>query len=67
MIIWITGISGAGKTTLAKELIKKIKEKCNNVIGIDGDIIRELFGKDLGYDLESRVSQIKKYKSLLFF
>ena len=67
MIIWITGISGAGKTTLAKELIKKIKEKCNNVIGIDGDIIRELFGNDLGYDLESRVSQIKRIQKLALF
>ena len=67
MIIWITGISGAGKTTLAKELIKKIKEKFNNVIGIDGDIIRELFGNDLGYDLESRVSQIKRIQKLALF
>ena len=67
MIIWITGISGAGKTTLAKELIKKIKEKFNNVIGIDGDIIRDLFGNDLGYDLESRVSQIKRIQKLALF
>ena len=65
MIIWITGISGAGKTTLAKELIKKIKEKFNNVIGIDGDIIRDLFGNDLGYDLESRVSQIKRIQKMI--
>ena len=27
MIIWITGISGVGKTTLAKEIYKKIKKK----------------------------------------
>ncbi len=67
MIIWITGISGSGKTTLAKELIKKIKEKYNNVISIDGDIIRELFGNDLGYDIESRVSQIKRIQRLSLF
>ena len=67
MIIWITGISGAGKTTLAKELIKKIKEKYNNVLSIDGDIIRELFGNDLGYDIESRVSQIKRIQRLALF
>ena len=67
MIIWITGISGAGKTTLAKELVKKIKENYDSVISIDGDIIRELFDNELGYDIEARVSQIKRIQRLALF
>ncbi len=49
-IIWITGISGVGKTTVAKYIIKKLK----NYIWIDGDKFRELFNNDLGYTLKER-------------
>ena len=53
MIIWITGISGSGKTTLALQLIKKLKIKNKNIVNVDGDIIRNLFGNDLKYDIQS--------------
>ena len=49
-IIWITGISGTGKTTLAKHYMKFLK----NFIWIDGDGFRKLFNEDLGYTLKDR-------------
>ena len=49
-IIWITGISGTGKTTLAKHYMKFLK----NFIWIDGDRFRKLFNEDLGYTLKDR-------------
>lgn len=49
-IIWITGISGTGKTTLAKHYMKFLK----NFIWIDGDRFRKLFDDDLGYTLKDR-------------
>jgi len=49
-IIWITGISGTGKTTLAKYYLKFLK----NFIWIDGDQFRKLFNNDLGYTLHDR-------------
>ena len=67
MIIWITGISGSGKTTLALQLIKKLKIKNKNIVNIDGDIIRDLFGNDLKYDVQSRVNQIKRIQKLCTF
>ena len=54
MIIWITGISGAGKTTLGKALFKKFKKKNNSTIYLDGDQIRNIFNKDLNYSLKDR-------------
>ena len=54
MIIWITGISGVGKTTLAKVLYKKLKKKNSKIVHIDGDRFRKLFNNDLGYTLKHR-------------
>tara|TARA_B100000787_G_C16169817_1_gene285865 strand:- start:502 stop:1005 length:504 start_codon:yes stop_codon:yes gene_type:complete len=54
MIIWITGISGVGKTTLAKKLYKTLKKKITNIVHIDGDQFRKMFNNDLGYSLKDR-------------
>ena len=67
MIIWITGISGSGKTTLALQLIKKLKKKNKNIVSVDGDVIRNLFGNDLTYDIDSRITQIKRIQKLCDF
>ena len=54
MVIWLIGLSGAGKTTLAKEIVRLVKIEKKEVVLVDGDQIRDLFRNDLGYDLESR-------------
>lgn len=54
-LIWITGLAGAGKSTAARYLLGKLKEKqISNVVMIDGDSIREICDNDLGYSLEDR-------------
>lgn len=53
-VYWITGLSGAGKTTVAKQLFDYLKEYKDNVVLLDGDILREVFGNDLGYTNEDR-------------
>lgn len=66
MVIWILGMSGSGKTTLAKMILKKSKKK---IIHIDGDSIRKIYEKKLGYTLEDReinaqrISKLTKYLS----
>jgi adenylylsulfate kinase len=54
LVVWIIGLSGAGKTTLANQVIAEARQKINNVILIDGDMVREVFGNDLGYTMEDR-------------
>lgn len=53
-VFWITGLSGAGKTTVGKVLYNKIKEIKPNVVLLDGDMLRAVFGDDLGYSKEDR-------------
>ena len=54
MIIWFTGVSGAGKTTLGKKFFEVLKKKYNSSIFIDGDEFRKLFNNDLKYSLKDR-------------
>ena len=64
MVIWLTGISGAGKTTLAKMLVKKIKMSIPNIFNVDGDEVRNLFGNNLGFSLKERIIQIGRIQML---
>jgi cytidine diphosphoramidate kinase len=54
MVIWLIGMSGAGKTIIGREVYSLIKKQRPNVIFLDGDSIREIMGNDLGYSLEDR-------------
>jgi len=67
MIIWITGLSGAGKTTLAKALYKDLKKKIPNTLWIDGDILRKHFQNTKKYDQKSRIKQYKKMLTVAKF
>lgn len=54
-VYWITGLSGAGKTTIGTALYRQSKGNMDNVVLLDGDAIRKAFGNDLGYsDAERR-------------
>lgn len=54
MVVWIIGLSGAGKTTLANEVFAHVRHIQRNVVLVDGDVVREIFGNDLGYTMEDR-------------
>jgi adenylylsulfate kinase len=43
-VIWITGLSGVGKSTLANEVVHRLVKKNNAVVSLDGDELREVFG-----------------------
>jgi adenylylsulfate kinase len=53
-VIWLTGIPGSGKTTIALELQKYFENKGMPVDILDGDEIRKTLSKDLGLSPEDR-------------
>ncbi len=57
MIIWLVGLSGAGKTTVARELHAQWQAKAPATVLVDGDEIREIFQHDrapAAYTIEGR-------------
>lgn len=64
MVIWLTGLSGAGKTTLCDALLASVKPRLPTLVRIDGDVVRAIFGAGLGYSEPERVVQIKRIQAL---
>ena len=67
MVVWITGLSGSGKTTVAKYIIKKSIDTHPNMVMLDGDVVREIFNNDLGHEQKDRIVQIKRLQNLSLF
>ena len=63
-VYWITGLSGAGKTTIGKLFYEKLKEQHSNTVFFDGDTLRRVFGDDLGYTEEERRKCAMRYSRL---
>lgn len=63
-VYWITGLSGAGKTSVGKLLFEKMKQKYPNTVFLDGDVMREVFGNDLGYTRGERIKCAMRYARL---
>ena len=48
-LYWVTGLSGAGKTTIGNALYYELKKKQSSLVILDGDILKKLVGDSLGY------------------
>ena len=59
-ILWMTGLSGAGKTTLAKSLRRILSDQGRFVYMLDGDDLREGLCSDLGFSDEDRTENIRR-------
>ncbi len=58
--IWLTGLSGAGKTTLSKELAKALRAQGITVVVFDGDEVRKGLCRDLQFSPEDREENIRR-------
>lgn len=59
-VLWLTGLSGAGKSTIAKELEKILFQRNAHSIVLDGDNLRKGICKDLGFSAEDRKENIRR-------
>jgi adenylyl-sulfate kinase len=60
LVIWLTGLSGAGKTTVATELERQLFAAGKHTYLLDGDILRHGLCSDLNFSAESRRENIRR-------
>ena len=63
-VVWITGLSAAGKTTLATAVARRLREQGEAVVLLDGDDLREALGATTEYAREARLMLAFKYARL---
>jgi bifunctional enzyme CysN/CysC len=59
-VLWLTGLSGAGKSTIATELERELFNLGRHVYVLDGDNIRHGLGADLGFSPKDRRENIRR-------
>lgn len=60
MVIWLTGLSGSGKSTIAKALEKKLFDAGVLTKLLDGDNLRTGLNKNLGFSADERIENIRR-------
>ena len=58
--VWFTGLSGAGKTTIARRLEQVLRDRGLKVELLDGDVVRTHLSKGLGFSKEDRDTNIRR-------
>ncbi len=58
-VIWLTGLSGAGKTTLGTEVAKRLKQSGHRVEHLDGDALRKIFPQ-AGFSRKEREFHVER-------
>lgn len=58
--LWLTGLSGSGKSTIAKQLEKRLVDAGHAAFGLDGDNVRYGLNRDLGFSAEDRSENIRR-------
>jgi adenylylsulfate kinase len=56
--LWFTGLSGAGKTTIAEIVEHELRDRIGSVEVLDGDIVRTNLSKGLGFSREDRDTNV---------
>ncbi|HEY8475368.1 MAG TPA: adenylyl-sulfate kinase [Chloroflexota bacterium] len=58
--VWLTGLSGAGKSTIAERLTAVLRQRGRKVEVLDGDVVRQNLSKGLGFSKEDRDTNIRR-------
>jgi adenylylsulfate kinase len=59
-VIWMTGLSGAGKSTIANALVAELRGTNRKAIVLDGDTVREGLCSDLGFSDADRIENVRR-------
>jgi bifunctional enzyme CysN/CysC len=63
-VVWLTGLSGAGKTTLAEGLAERLRRRGEACVVLDGDVLRGGLSADLGYSDDDRDENVRRTAEL---
>lgn len=67
MVVWIIGLSGTGKSTLAGHFVSRLRSSGKQAVLLDGDVIRTLFGNDVDHSIEGRRKNAERLSKLSKF
>ena len=60
VVIWLTGLSSAGKTTIGEALLDRLRGMGYKIEMLDGDVVRQHLSKGLGFSREDRDENIRR-------
>lgn len=60
ILIWFTGLSGSGKSSIAHEVEKRLSKMGSKPYVLDGDILRRGISSDLGFSIKDRNEQVRR-------
>ena len=58
--IWLTGLSGAGKSTTAEWIAAELRSRGMAILELDGDVLRSGISAELGFDDEGRAEAVRR-------
>lgn len=64
VVVWMLGLSGAGKTTIAQLLEQYLKQENYFALTLDGDVLRNTLNKDLSFSTRDRAENIRRAAEL---
>jgi len=64
LTVWLTGIPGAGKTTIAVETQEALRAQGVPAVVLDGDLVRRGLSSDLGFSQEDRSENIRRVSEM---
>ncbi len=60
IVVWLFGLSGAGKTTISSLLKEKLENDGYNAVALDGDVLRQGINKDLSFSEADRQENLRR-------